>query len=58
VAAVGTALEVGDAIARSGLDRGEVFVTSKLSNDAHEPGDARQAFGRARSVGVSNFPRA
>jgi len=36
--------EVGEAIAKSGLDRGEVFVTSKLRNDAHEPGDARQAF--------------
>jgi 2,5-diketo-D-gluconate reductase A len=35
---------VGEAIARSGLDRGEVFVTSKLSNDAHEPDEARQAF--------------
>jgi len=36
--------EVGEAIAKSGLDRGEVFVTSKLRNDAHEPDDARQAF--------------
>ena len=40
----GNEAEVGEAIARSGLDRGEVFVTSKLSNDAHEPGQARQAF--------------
>jgi len=31
----GNEAEVGEAIARSGLDRGEVFVTSKLSNDAH-----------------------
>ncbi len=35
---------VGEAIAKSGLDRGEVFVTSKLGNDAHEPDDARAAF--------------
>ncbi len=35
---------VGEAIARSGLDRGEVFVTSKLNNDAHEPAAARAAF--------------
>jgi 2,5-diketo-D-gluconate reductase A len=35
---------VGEAIARSGLDRGEVFVTSKLGNDAHEPAAARDAF--------------
>jgi 2,5-diketo-D-gluconate reductase A len=40
----GNEAEVGEAIARSGLGRGEVFVTSKLSNDAHEPGQARQAF--------------
>jgi 2,5-diketo-D-gluconate reductase A len=40
----GNEAEVGEAIARSGLDRGEVFVTSKLSNDAHEPAAARQAF--------------
>jgi 2,5-diketo-D-gluconate reductase A len=40
----GNEAEVGEAIARSDLDRGEVFVTSKLSNDAHEPDDARRAF--------------
>ena len=40
----GNEAEVGEAIARSGLDRGEVFVTSKLGNDAHEPDNARQAF--------------
>jgi 2,5-diketo-D-gluconate reductase A len=40
----GNEKEVGDAIRSSGLDRGEVFVTSKLSNGAHEPGDARDAF--------------
>jgi 2,5-diketo-D-gluconate reductase A len=35
---------VGDAIRASGLDRHEVFVTSKLANDAHRPEDARRAF--------------
>ncbi len=40
----GNEAEVGEAIASSGLDRGEVFVTSKLGNDAHEPDEARQAF--------------
>jgi 2,5-diketo-D-gluconate reductase A len=35
---------VGEAIRTSGLDRGEVFVTTKLSNAAHEPDDARAAF--------------
>jgi 2,5-diketo-D-gluconate reductase A len=40
----GNEKEVGDAISASGLDRGEVFVTSKLSNASHEPDDARAAF--------------
>jgi 2,5-diketo-D-gluconate reductase A len=34
---------VGEAIRASGLDRGDVFVTSKLSNAFHEPEDARKA---------------
>jgi 2,5-diketo-D-gluconate reductase A len=40
----GNEKEVGEAIRASGLDRGEVFVTSKLSNAFHEPDDARRAF--------------
>jgi 2,5-diketo-D-gluconate reductase A len=36
--------EVGQAVAKSGLDRGEVFVTSKLNNQFHRPADARKAF--------------
>jgi 2,5-diketo-D-gluconate reductase A len=40
----GNEREVGEAIAKSGLDRGEVFVTSKLANDGHRPDDARIAF--------------
>jgi 2,5-diketo-D-gluconate reductase A len=40
----GNEREVGEAIRRSGLDRADVFVTSKLGNDAHEPDDARRAF--------------
>ena len=35
---------VGEAIANSGIDRAEFFVTSKLNNGAHEPDDARRAF--------------
>ncbi len=35
---------VGEAVARSGLDRSEVFVTSKLNNPFHRPDDARKAF--------------
>ena len=40
----GNEKEVGEAIAKSGLDRGDVYVTSKLANDAHLPDDARKAF--------------
>ena len=35
---------VGEGIRASGLDRGEVYVTSKLSNACHEPDEARRAF--------------
>ena len=31
----GNEAEVGQAISKSGLSRGEVFVTTKLKNDAH-----------------------
>ena len=40
----GNEKEVGEAVRKSGLDRGDVFVTSKLSNAAHRPDDARRAF--------------
>jgi 2,5-diketo-D-gluconate reductase A len=40
----GNEREVGEAIAKSGLDRRDVFVTSKLANDSHRPDDARVAF--------------
>jgi 2,5-diketo-D-gluconate reductase A len=36
--------EVGEGVRASGLDRADVFVTSKLANDAHDPDDARRAF--------------
>jgi 2,5-diketo-D-gluconate reductase A len=40
----GNEREVGEAVAKSDLDRAEVFVTSKLNNGAHRPDDARRAF--------------
>ena len=40
---------VGEAIRDSGIDRGDVFVTSKLNNDSHEPDIARKAFDRTLS---------
>jgi 2,5-diketo-D-gluconate reductase A len=46
----GNEKEVGQAIRRSGLDRSDVFVTSKLGNDAHEPDDARRAFDESLKV--------
>src|SRR5450631_2244845 len=42
----GNEREVGEAVARSGLDRSEVFMTSKLNNGFHRPDDARRAFDR------------
>jgi 2,5-diketo-D-gluconate reductase A len=38
---------VGEAIRASGLDRGELYVTSKLNNGFHRPDDARRAFDRS-----------
>src|SRR6476646_9863632 len=35
---------VGDAVRAAGLDRSEVYVTSKLNNGFHEPDAARRAF--------------
>ena len=42
----GNEREVGEGIRASGLDRDEVFVTSKLNNGYHRPDDARRAFDR------------
>jgi 2,5-diketo-D-gluconate reductase A len=36
--------EVGEAVRASGLDRSEVYLTSKLNNGFHRPDDARRAF--------------
>lgn len=35
---------VGEGIRAAGLDRGDVFITSKLNNGFHKPDDARRAF--------------
>ena len=40
----GNERQVGEAVRASGLDRSEVFVTSKLNNGFHEPNEARRAF--------------
>jgi 2,5-diketo-D-gluconate reductase A len=38
---------VGEALKESGLDRGDVFVTTKLNNAAHAPENALEAFDRS-----------
>ncbi|MFE6914042.1 aldo/keto reductase [Streptomyces rubiginosohelvolus] len=43
----GNEKEVGQAVRESGLDRADVFVTSKLNNGAHAPDEAVRAFGRS-----------
>lgn len=40
----GNEKEVRQGIRDAGLDRGEVFITSKLNNGYHKPDDARRAF--------------
>lgn len=42
----GNEKEVGEAVRRSGLARGEVYVTSKLNNGYHAHDDALRAFDR------------
>ncbi|MDX6663883.1 MAG: 2,5-diketo-D-gluconate reductase, partial [Solirubrobacteraceae bacterium] len=37
---------VGEALRASGLDRADVFITSKLNNGFHEPDAARTAFAK------------
>jgi 2,5-diketo-D-gluconate reductase A len=51
----GNEREVGQAIAKSGLDRGDVFVTSKLDNGSHLPDDARRAFDRTLEAIRSDY---
>jgi 2,5-diketo-D-gluconate reductase A len=51
--AYGNEAEVGAALAASGIPRDELYVTTKLGNDAHLPEDARRAFDRSlRRLGL------
>jgi 2,5-diketo-D-gluconate reductase A len=45
----GNEREVGEGIRSAGVDRADVYVTSKLNNGYHEPDDARRAFDRTLS---------
>jgi 2,5-diketo-D-gluconate reductase A len=40
----GNEKEVGQAVRQSGIDRGDVFITSKLNNNRHRRDDALKAF--------------
>ena len=51
----GNEKEVGEGISDAGLDRGEVFITSKLNNGYHRPDDARRAFDATLSALGSDY---
>jgi 2,5-diketo-D-gluconate reductase A len=51
----GNEQEVGQGIRDAGLDRGEVFITSKLNNGYHRPDDARRAFDATLSALSSDY---
>lgn len=40
----GNEREVGEAVRQAGINRSEIFITSKLNNGFHKPDDARRAF--------------
>jgi 2,5-diketo-D-gluconate reductase A len=46
----GNEKEVGESVRESGLDRSDIYVTSKLNNSFHRPDDARRAFGETLSA--------
>ncbi len=51
----GNEREVGQGIRDAGLDRADVFVTSKLNNGFHETDDARREFDRTLSALGSDY---
>jgi 2,5-diketo-D-gluconate reductase A len=46
---------VGDAVRASGLDRADMFITSKLNNGFHEPERARRAFDETLTALQSDY---
>ncbi len=46
---------VGEGLRASGIDRGEVFITSKLNNGYHEPDGARRAFDQTLAALGSDY---
>jgi 2,5-diketo-D-gluconate reductase A len=51
----GNEKQVGQGIGDAGLDRREVFITSKLNNGYHRPDDARRAFDATLSALSSDY---
>ncbi|HTY34423.1 aldo/keto reductase [Mycobacterium sp.] len=51
----GNEKEVAQGIRDAGLDRAEVFVTSKLNNGFHKPDDARRAFDKTLEALNSDY---
>lgn len=51
----GNEKEVAEGIRDAGLDRAEVFVTSKLNNGFHKPDDARRAFDKTLEALKSDY---
>ena len=51
----GNEKEVGQGVRDAGLDRADVFVTSKLNNGFHKPDDARRAFDRTLQALDSDY---
>ncbi len=51
----GNEAQVGAAISKSGLSRGEIFVTTKLNNGEHRPDDARAAFDQSLKAIGSDY---
>lgn len=51
----GNEKEVGQGVRDAGVDRGEVFLTSKLNNGLHRPDDARKAFDATLSALGSDY---
>src|SRR3954468_9700572 len=46
---------VGQGIRDAGLDRADVFITSKLNNGFHKPDDARRAFDKTLGALESDY---
>ncbi|OBG29071.1 oxidoreductase [Mycobacterium alsense] len=51
----GNEREVSQGVRDSGLDRAEVYITSKLNNGRHEPDDARRAFDKTLAALDSDY---